>query len=64
MLKAGTRIELDTIGQWFPSTPERATVCRWNRRINGERMDGWHLVRFDSDRAQLCVHESRFQVVA
>lgn len=35
--------------------PESATVVR------ADRMPGWWIVRYDSDGAWLCVHESRIQ---
>jgi hypothetical protein len=61
ILKPGTRIEVKRFApQGRPSEP--ATIGRWNQRINGPRMDGWHLVRFESDGARLIIHEERFSL--
>lgn len=67
MFKPGTRIKFEgspSIGGMPAVSPETATVLRWTRTINGERMDGWHVVRFDSDKAVLIAHESRFEVLS
>ena len=60
VIKCGARIQTISRGGG-PS--ETGTICRWLRHISGERMPGWHVVRFDCDGARVCMHESNFKVV-
>ena len=64
-MKAGTKIEMHGFPAFagFPGVaPEQATIARWTAK-NGPRKDGWHIVKFQ-DGGSLCVHESRFRVLA
>lgn len=65
-MKAGTRISTKgspSIGGMPQVAPETAVICPWNRRISGEPMRGWHVVKFDSDKAVLLMHEENFTVI-
>lgn len=65
-LKAGTQIRTKgspSVGGMPAVTPETAHIRRWNQRISGERMNGWHVIRFDTDGAECLMHESNFEVI-
>jgi hypothetical protein len=67
MLKHGTRLLVHgspSMGGFPPVEAEPASIVKWNRRVNGPPREGWHIVRFDKDGGQLCMHESRFTVAA
>lgn len=64
-LRPGTRIELHgtpAMGSFSEVKPEQAKIGQWRKSVSGERMPGWHIVRFN-DGGALCVHESRFRVI-
>lgn len=67
MLKPGTRIEMNgspAIDGFLAVPPEQAKIARWCKDSGPrENMPGWHIVRF-ANGARLCVHESRFRVIA
>jgi aminoglycoside phosphotransferase (APT) family kinase protein len=63
-LKTGTKIEmLDLLAMGgFPGVPaEAATIARWTK-VSGPRLDGWHIVKFQSG-YKLCVHSDAFRVI-
>ena len=62
----GTRVETNgfpSIGGFAAVAPETARIVRWRPKVNGERMEGWHIIKFDCDGGMLCMHESRFRVI-
>lgn len=63
-MKAGTKIRFMTlVGPTFePDWSETGRICRMSK-YDPLHDKGWHIVRFDRDGAQLCVHESRLMPV-
>jgi hypothetical protein len=65
-LKHGTKVRtkgFPACGGFPPVEPEDMTIVKWNVARNGERMPGWHIVRFVKGGGRLCMHEERFTVV-
>lgn len=64
-MQSGTRIEFHgtpAMGGFPAVTPEQAVIARWNEKISGPRMPGWHVVKF-ADGGKLIAHETRFRVI-
>ncbi len=61
-LKPGTRIEVAGRGMNFQRTWRPAAIAAWRQSVNGPRMVGWHIVKFD-DGGRLCINESNFRVI-
>lgn len=61
-MKAGTRIEVQTMNMDFSRSWEGAVIMRRTKAME-PMPDGFHPVRFDADGARLLVHESGFRVV-
>jgi hypothetical protein len=56
-MKAGTRVE---IGLGLGKV-ETGVVMRWTKAMG--RLAGYHPIRFDSDGAQLMVHEQGIRII-
>jgi hypothetical protein len=65
-VKAGTRIETNgcpAMGGFGAVNGERAIIVRPRAENLPLPGPGWHIVKFDRDGGELCMHESSFRII-